>query len=171
MEDISQPLAAQGPGDLLREARQGYNWTVEDVAANLNLTVAAVQALESGDHAGLPGPTFVRGYLRAYARLMEISEDEVLGTANDTGPGQIGSVVPVMSGEALREKMSKKGLWISRRQSRNWRRPLLLTVLVLAAILATWWFSGLRPSAVNNILDSGNQGTSSTITIPLNTND
>lgn len=60
---------APSPGEQLRKARTGYGWSLEDVAANLNLDVDVVRALESGDYVGLPEPAFIRGYLRAYARL------------------------------------------------------------------------------------------------------
>ena len=36
-----------------------------------------IQALEEDDHDRLPGPVFVRGYLRNYARLLDL-EDSVL---------------------------------------------------------------------------------------------
>ena len=89
------------PGEQLRNARQGYRWSVEDVAANLNLTVDVVRALESGDSEVLPGPTFVRGYLRAYARLMEIDESTVLAEADGPAGESIGSVVPILGKEAF----------------------------------------------------------------------
>ena len=50
MADTPSPETRNlSPGDQLRNARQGYRWSVEDVAANLNLTVDMVRALESGD--------------------------------------------------------------------------------------------------------------------------
>ena len=48
MADTPSPQTRNlSPGEQLRNARQGYRWSVEDVAANLNLTVEMVKALES----------------------------------------------------------------------------------------------------------------------------
>ena len=90
-------------GEQLRAARMGYQWAIEDVAANLNLTVDVVRALEAGDHTNLPESAFVRGYLRAYARLMEIDENLVLKGNAESSNDHIGSVVPLL-GRSLQGK-------------------------------------------------------------------
>jgi cytoskeleton protein RodZ len=112
------------PGALLRKARQGYEWSIDDVAANLNLSIDVVSALERDDYRHLPGATFVRGYLRSYARLLGIDENEVLVSTSDSSQRRVhlGSVVPVMDGSAFKRKK-------------------LLVILVITA----WWLSGLRP--------------------------
>jgi len=160
------------PGEQLRNARQGYRWSVEDVAANLNLTVEMVRALESGDMETLPGPTFVRGYLRAYARLMEIDESTVLAGADDAQGESIGSVVPLLGKEAFKDKKGRQWLKFSTSQKKSWRKTALISILVLAGILAAWWFSGLLPTfqELNRDAATGSEA-SSTIAIPLNTQD
>ena len=158
------------PGEQLRNARQGYRWSVEDVAANLNLTVDMVRALESGDTEALPGPTFVRGYLRAYARLMEIDESTVLAGADDTQEESIGSVVPVLGKEAFKDKKGRQWLKFSTSQKKGWRKTALVSILILAGILVAWWFSGLLPTFQELNGDSTiNSQSSGTISIPLNT--
>ena len=158
------------PGEQLRNARQGYRWSVEDVAANLNLTVEMVRALESGDTEALPGPTFVRGYLRAYARLMEIDESTVLAGADDAQGESIGSVVPILGKEAFKDKKGRHWLKFSTSQKKSWRKTALISILILAGILAAWWFSGLLPTFQELNRDAAKDSeSSSTISIPLNT--
>ena len=158
------------PGDQLRNARQGYRWSVEDVAANLNLTVDMVRALESGDTEVLPGPTFVRGYLRAYARLMEIDESTVLAGADDAQEESIGSVVPILGKEAFKDKKGRQWLKFSTSQKKSWRKTVLISILILAGILTAWWFSGLLPTFQELNRDAAKDSeSSSTISIPLNT--
>ena len=158
------------PGEQLRNARQGYRWSVEDVAANLNLTVEMVRALESGDTEALPGPTFVRGYLRAYARLMEIDESTVLAGADDAQGESIGSVVPVLGKEAFKDKKGRQWLKFSTSQKKSWRKTVLISILILAGILTVWWFSGLLPTFQELNHDAAKDSeSSSTISIPLNT--
>ena len=43
-----------------------------DVAQTLKLGVRQVEALENGDWGGLPGATFIRGFVRNYARLVQV---------------------------------------------------------------------------------------------------
>ena len=171
MADTPSPETRNlSPGDQLRNARQGYRWSVEDVAANLNLTVDMVRALESGDTEALPGPTFVRGYLRAYARLMEIDESTVLAGADDTQEESIGSVVPVLGKEAFKDKKGRQWLKFSTSQKKGWRKTALVSILILAGILVAWWFSGLLPTFQELNGDSTiNSQSSGTISIPLNT--
>ncbi|MBX3651547.1 MAG: helix-turn-helix domain-containing protein [Burkholderiales bacterium] len=65
--------AAQGPrpGRALADARAAKGMTVAEVAAQLKLSVSQVVALEADDYAKLPGPVFVRGFVRNYARLLD----------------------------------------------------------------------------------------------------
>ena len=48
------------------------------VASALHLRPEVVEALEGGDESALPALTFVRGYIKAYARLLGLDEREVL---------------------------------------------------------------------------------------------
>jgi cytoskeleton protein RodZ len=66
------------PGDRLRIARESRDLSIEDVAARLKLDVRKIRALEQGDIADFAAPVFAAGYLRTYARLMELSAEEVL---------------------------------------------------------------------------------------------
>lgn len=59
------------PGEILRKAREGHGWSVAEVAVKLNLTVTSLGHLENGAFDKLPGHTFARGYIRAYAKLLE----------------------------------------------------------------------------------------------------
>ncbi len=65
-------------GDRLRMARESRDLSIEDVAARLKLDVGKISALEQGDITGFAAPVFAVGYLRTYARLMGLSEEEVL---------------------------------------------------------------------------------------------
>lgn len=73
---------AKESGAMLRQAREGRRLTPEDVAKKLHLSVKQIVALEQGDYKTLPGPTYVRGYLRSYAQLLGLPADTVLETYN-----------------------------------------------------------------------------------------
>jgi cytoskeleton protein RodZ len=67
-----------GPGRFLLHARQNKKLRIEDVAFELRLTPSQVTALEEDDYSRMPEVTYVRGYLRNYARLLGLSPDEIL---------------------------------------------------------------------------------------------
>lgn len=70
--------AATGAGSSLREAREGKGISTAEVAAQLHLHEHIIVALEQDDHDRLPAPIYVRGYVRAYARLLGLDEEELL---------------------------------------------------------------------------------------------
>jgi cytoskeleton protein RodZ len=61
-----------GVGARLRLAREMRSLSVSDVAQILKLGPRQVEALENGDWQGLPGQTFIRGFVRNYARMLQI---------------------------------------------------------------------------------------------------
>ncbi|NBC22636.1 MAG: DUF4115 domain-containing protein [Gammaproteobacteria bacterium] len=66
------------PGEVLRARREALDVTVREVAETLNLSMAMIEALEADDASKLPGTVFARGYVRAYARLLELDPKPLL---------------------------------------------------------------------------------------------
>jgi cytoskeleton protein RodZ len=66
---LGQQLAAQ---------REAKGWTIEYVASQLNLAARQIQALESENYAALPGMASVRGFVRAYAKLLKIDANPLV---------------------------------------------------------------------------------------------
>jgi cytoskeleton protein RodZ len=75
-DEISAPEAdlvtAPAVGEQLSAARKARGLAVLDIAQALKLGSRQVEALENGDWAGLPGATFIRGFIRNYARLVQV---------------------------------------------------------------------------------------------------
>lgn len=63
---------ANRPGSVLRAEREALGVSVREVAETLNLSLAVIEAIEDDDLDRLPGVVFARGYVRAYARLLEL---------------------------------------------------------------------------------------------------
>jgi len=66
------------PGQMLRAAREAKAWKVEYVASQLKLSRRQIEALEADAFTELPGLTFVRGFVRNYARLLDVDADPIL---------------------------------------------------------------------------------------------
>lgn len=67
------------PGAVLRARREAKGLSREEVAERLHLDLKIITALEEDNHHKLPGHAYVLGYLRSYARLLAIPEQEILG--------------------------------------------------------------------------------------------
>lgn len=68
---------AQRPGRVLSDARAAKGLAVAEVAAQLRLSSSQVIALEADDYDRLPGPVFVRGFVRNYARLLDLDPEKL----------------------------------------------------------------------------------------------
>jgi cytoskeleton protein RodZ len=66
------------PGESLRKARESKGWTIAEVAAQLNLTPQRLGQIEVGAFDKLPGHTFARGYIRAYAKLLGLDQNRLV---------------------------------------------------------------------------------------------
>lgn len=82
MSDIpNQPAAEHADfsvGKILKAGREARGLSFDDVADKLKLTPRQLTALETDDFQALPGNTFVRGFVRNYARLLEIDSHPLL---------------------------------------------------------------------------------------------
>lgn len=76
--DANTPAGASTPGARLAQARDDLRLTREEVAARLHLSSRQIQAIEEDNYAELPGPTYVRGYLKSYALLVGLAPEPVL---------------------------------------------------------------------------------------------
>ena len=75
---VSITNAAPTVGQLLRAARETKGMTTVDVALALKLSARQVSAIEAGDWSILPGNTIIRGFIRNYARLLNIAPDPLM---------------------------------------------------------------------------------------------
>jgi len=82
----SADTRSTSPGEILRGARELYGWSLEDVAAELNLLPHVVEALEADDYSHTAGWTYAVGYLRNYARLAGVSIDQAIADRQELLP-------------------------------------------------------------------------------------
>ena len=118
------------PGETLRQARESKNWSLPDVALRMNLTVTSLGNLENGQFEKLPGHTFARGYVRAYAKLLGLDQAALVDQFDQyTGTDGKGSSVHALG--RIEEPV---------RLSHNILRIVsLLLLLVLVGGGFVWW--------------------------------
>lgn len=84
MEPKAKPAQAVGPGPgaTLRQAREQRGLGIDDVAQELRLSPRLIRALEEDAYDRLPGPTYVRGYLRNYAQFLGLVPERLIDAFN-----------------------------------------------------------------------------------------
>jgi hypothetical protein len=66
-------------GALVRRLREGKGLSLDDVASATRIAKRYLEAIEADEYARLPAATFVRGYLRSLARLLEVDPERLSG--------------------------------------------------------------------------------------------
>ncbi|KTD75052.1 helix-turn-helix domain-containing protein [Legionella waltersii] len=116
------------PGLELAAIRQQKGYSVEYVANKLHLRVRIIELIESGDFNLLPQPVFVKGYLRAYSKLLGVSAEPLLAVFNEMHPY---------------EKKPERTLWQSKKETHKAEHfirwfTILFAVGVMVAV-GIWW--------------------------------
>lgn len=70
--------AGQGPGRLVRQAREQLSLSLEDLAAQIKLSRFTLDAIERDDFAQLNEPVYVRGYYRKLSKVLPVTEAELM---------------------------------------------------------------------------------------------
>jgi cytoskeleton protein RodZ len=162
------------PGARLAAYRQDRGWTVEQVASQLNLAPRQIIAIESDDYPSLPGMPIVRGFIRAYAKLLKVDAAPLLATLGGETVLVHESVTPRKTlstpfSEARLPSMAERpGL------SSKWLLGLLVAVLVGVAVWAVQYREDApaEPASSNNApsATSSSSGESASSAVPTGGN-
>lgn len=129
MDEVS-PQAHVNPGAQLAAIRVQKGLSTEYVAGKLHLRLQLIEQLEADDYINMPENVFIKGYLRAYAKLMDISPEPFLAAFNQLD---------------TRERKVEKALWQSKRErhrGEHWIRWITaLFALGVMFAVGFWWHS------------------------------
>ena len=121
--------SAAGVGRRLREARTRRKLGLDRVAKELHLDVAVLEAIENDDRDAMPAPIFVQGYIRSYARLLELPEEELVRQFTQS------SEPPPLSVIAIDRR---RGTPFLRLPSMRLLRNLILLLLAVILVWLAW---------------------------------
>ncbi len=97
-QDIGLQGSLNGPalvGAELRDVREHRGMRLADIGAKLKIRPEFLQAIEDGDLAALPAPTYAAGFIRSYAELLSLDPDDILRRFRAKGMSRTRS--PVLS--------------------------------------------------------------------------
>lgn len=112
----------------LRQAREHAGLSVEQVASQLLLAVDIIEAIENADMQRLPSSTFVVGYIRSYAKILNVPADEVIEAYHALVPPPTESVStqsPFSEAETVKSNKS----------------PLLVYIIIAIVVAGLLWWA------------------------------
>lgn len=127
--EVPEPPQRAIFGERLVAAREARGLDLGDVVRVLRLPAATLQALESSCYEKLPAPVFVRGYLRAYARLLGMDAEALVAEYNR----QV-AVPEIVLAPAIKARPEAAARHL---YSRGAFALIVLTVMML---LGSWWY-------------------------------
>lgn len=121
-----------GLGKRLKQAREGLHLSVKEAAVRLHLNANVIQILEAEEFKSSLPPTFVRGYLRSYGRLLNIPDQEISAALEqlDITPKPTAIDVTSMLATAETQKDSRYVQWTT-----------YSVISVLIVLVGFWWTS------------------------------
>lgn len=133
-------MQTQSLGDLLRKAREKAHYTLEELADATHIKLDYLEALEDSDFDALPAATFVKAYIRNYARVFKMDEKPLFAILRrdyeESVKGQL------IRRDLLAPKLKRTTLW----------SPIQLVFVAAATIFlvffsyAAWqWYQLSRP--------------------------
>ncbi len=129
VDELSEDMEVVGPGLMLSDARKKLSLSTENVADRLKFKTNLVENIEQDIFDQKLPATFNRGYLRSYAKLVNIDADEVLSAYDLLGVAEV-QRSEMQSFSNLTEKQAEHSLlmWIS-----------YFIVAVLLGLMVLWW--------------------------------
>ena len=118
-----------GPGSILAEARIKQGLSIDDVADRLNFRATLVKNIEVDIFDQSISDTFNRGYLKNYAKLVDISISEVLELYENLNIAEENqSKMQSFSNGTVKEAQNSMLMWIT---------YLILTIFIGLTVM--WW--------------------------------
>jgi len=114
----------------LKKQREVLNMTQADAASKLKLDVSYIDAMETEDFSNMSSSSYVYGYIRGYAKLLKLPEEEILDMYKQ-GINEEHQLLPDYMGNKATYYSSSPTL------NKTWSVWFIIGVGVLVTI---WWY-------------------------------
>ncbi|HGM5490512.1 TPA: cytoskeleton protein RodZ [Serratia fonticola] len=130
-EESQDKTVSMTTGQRLRQAREQLGLSQQAVAERLCLKMSTVRDIEDDNMSADLASTFVRGYIRSYAKLVHLPEEELLPMLEKQAPVRVAKVAQMQS-FSLGKRRKKRDGWL---MSFTW-----LIVFVVIGLTGAWWW-------------------------------
>ncbi|MGB1261919.1 MAG: RodZ domain-containing protein [Cognaticolwellia sp.] len=140
LTEISDDIEVVGPGRMLKDARELLGLTQRQVADKLNFKSTLVAEIEAEQFDDNVPTAFNRGYLKNYAKLVNISQEDVLNSYEQLGVAQRqGAEMQSFSKGTEKQAEHKMVMWIT---------YLILAILITATVVWWWQTPPVQPEPI-----------------------
>jgi cytoskeleton protein RodZ len=126
-------------GEVFSSARNAKKLTLKDVSNNLRLSVKQIESIENNDFTSLPPAVITRGFLRNYARFLELDADPLLASYRARMPDVVPSTLTVKT--SMNKVMPSSG-------NSSSFKYFLLGGLVLLSLTSWFYYANYMQKAV-----------------------
>jgi len=167
LNDIDSMGIVQSVGHLLRRARVRKNMSIEDVSRQLRLSIQQIEAIENEDFEKLPGKTFLRGFIRNYANLVQLNPMQLLQLLPEST-----RIISTYERTPFRNKQ----LSFSSSRENSGNNSLVIAIILAIMVLGTYfifenngWNKDSNISSVGSAAQLESGTTSMEIRLPMST--
>ena len=137
-------------GAKLAEARTRANLNFNTVEEDTKISVRYLKALEENNFAYLPGEAYCVGFLRTYARYLQLDSDEIIKAFKEIYHTE--EVLPATDPH-LEEKPDDSLTKLNYTPWQKWKVGLLVTIILLALICGIFYYLGMEREDPANLSD------------------
>ncbi|MBD8215677.1 cytoskeleton protein RodZ [Erwinia persicina] len=149
-EATQEKSSVNSTGERLRGARELMGLTQQNVAERLCLKLSTVRDIEEDKSPADLASTFLRGYIRSYARLVRVPEEELLPMMAKQAPVRAAKVEPMQS-YSLGKRRKKRDGWL---MIFTW-----LVLFVVVGLTGAWWWQNHK-AAQDDLVTMADQNAS-----------
>ncbi len=118
-------------GECLKKVREKNGLSLEQVTSRTRIPASHLHALESEDFANLPAKVFVKGFVRSYAKVLGLDEEETLQRFLEASGNFYEHVQP--DSPHVQVKLD-----VARQPIVNWKFIAIVVAVIVIGILWSW---------------------------------
>ncbi|MCD6039085.1 MAG: rodZ [Gammaproteobacteria bacterium] len=123
-----------GLGERLRLAREAMHFTEKEVATRLHLNTKIIFLIESENFSEGPPSAFIKGYIRSYAKLLNLPQNEIALSLKE-----LESIIPSSNATIAIAPIQPR-----KQNERYFHWLTYLIILILSILVSMWWSSHPR---------------------------
>jgi len=86
--------SSETTGEVLRKKRENIGLSIDHIGNQLNLDPKLIELLEKNDYEKFNIETYLKGYLRAYAKILDLDGDMIINLYKECNPEKIPEILP-----------------------------------------------------------------------------
>lgn len=128
-------VVSEGFGAYLRKKREERGLSLEELVERTKIPMRHLEAIESGRFHLLPGPAYVRGFLRLYASALELDPEAIVSLFQETDAAR-----SLSNPEAVKAEGGTPRRGGARQEPLHpaWEVVALVLILAMVGAIATW---------------------------------